>query len=99
MSEEVRHFKMALKLACPVMKFSCPEPRLSIEIAYYSPKWICKNSKIRKADGMNLDKAVYDAISEKIGIDDSHFFKWAGIKVLSQEEYTEIQVTEIESES
>jgi len=77
------------------MKFSCEKPRLSIEIAYYSPKWLCKNGNIRKIDGQNCDKAIYDAIAESIGIDDSFFWKWQGIKVLSQEEYTEIEVSEI----
>jgi len=95
LTPEARHFKTCVKLACPTMKFSCEKPRLSIEIAYYSPKWLCKNGNIRKIDGQNCDKAIYDAIAESIGIDDSFFWKWQGIKVLSQEEYTEIEVSEI----
>jgi len=95
LSEEARHFKFALKLACPPMSFSTPNPRLFVMIEYHSPTWICKNGNVRKKDGMNMDKLVFDSVAEKIGIDDSRIFKWSGIKVLSEEEFTEITVEEI----
>ena len=95
LTPEARHFKMCVKLACPTMKFSSEKPRLSIEIAYYSPKWICKNGRYRKKDIQNCDKLIFDAISERLGVDDSHIFKYSGEKIVDIDEFTEIVINEI----
>jgi Holliday junction resolvase RusA-like endonuclease len=43
-----------------------------------------------------MDKLVHDAISERLGIDDSHIWIHKGEKVVDVEEFTEIVITEIE---
>ena len=96
--EEARHFKTAIKLACPPMSFSTKNPFLDIYAEYHSPKWICKNGNVRKADGANLDKMLHDSIVEKLGLDDCMVFSWSGLKVLSLEEFTNITVEEITEE-
>lgn len=95
LTEEARHFKSCLKIHCPVMKFSCEYPILEVHITLFSPKWICKNKNIRKVDSHNCTKIVYDALSERIGYDDSLFFFTSVKKKLSMEEYTEIEVNEL----
>jgi Holliday junction resolvase RusA-like endonuclease len=96
LTEQGRHYKNALKIACPPMKFSGEHPFIDIFVEYHSPKWICKNKKVRKADGMNLDKCIYDAISERIGVDDAFFFIWGGKKIISDQEFTKITIKEID---
>jgi Holliday junction resolvase RusA-like endonuclease len=95
LTEEARHYKMAIKIACPKVEFSSPQPRITVGLWYHSPKWICKNGKFKKKDIQNCDKLIFDAISERLGIDDSHVFKYSGEKVVDLEEYTEIEIGEI----
>ena len=95
LSKEASHFKSALKIACPPMKFEVAQPKLDIFIAYHSPKFLCKNGRYRKMDGPNMDKLIIDAICERIGYDDSLIFIWSGIKVIDQDEFTEVVVKEI----
>lgn len=95
LTEEARHFKMAIKIACPKVEFVSKQPKIRIEIWYHSPAWICKNGKFKKRDIQNMDKMVFDAISERLGVDDSHVFYHTGEKVIDTEEYTEIEIGEI----
>jgi hypothetical protein len=97
LTKDASHFKTAIKISCPAMKFESDPPILDVHIEYHSPKWRCKNGNFRKADGMNLDKLIYDAISERIGYDDSLVFYWSGQKVLSDREYTVVCVKEVAS--
>lgn len=95
LTEEARHFKMAIKLACPKIQFISDKPKIRIEIWYHSPTWICKNGKFRKRDIQNMDKILIDAISERLGVDDSHIWFHSGEKVISEKEFTEIWIREI----
>ena len=95
LTKEAQHFKMAIKLACPPVKFDSAQPKIRIEMWYHSPAWVCKNGKFKKRDIQNMDKMLIDAISEKLGVDDSHVWHTEGTKVLSTEEYTEISIGEM----
>lgn len=46
---------------------------IRVDRCYYYP-WFCKNGNWKKIDTSNLDKLLFDTISQKIGIDD-RFFK------------------------
>lgn len=96
LTEEARHFKMALKIACPKIEFKSEQPKLRVEVWYHSPTWICKNGKFRKRDSANMDKLVHDAITERLGRDDSHIWMHSGEKVVDIDEFTEIVISEIE---
>lgn len=95
LTKEAQHYKMAIKIACPKIEFKSEQPKIRIEIWYHSPTWICKNGRFRKRDIQNMDKILIDAISERLGVDDSHVWYHNGEKVIDIEEYTEIQIGEM----
>lgn len=45
---------------------------IRIDRCYYYP-WFTKEGNWRRADTANMDKLLFDVVSQKIGIDDLHF--------------------------
>ena len=71
LSPEAHAFKNRVKINMPPAEFD-PNKLLAIEITY-SYNFYYKNKKLRKFDTANCDKLLLDAISERLGIDDSLF--------------------------
>lgn len=95
LSEAGRQFKNTAKMFIPKIKFSSEKPIIDIKIKYYG-HWYCKNGNVRIVDAPNLEKILFDAIFERLGLDDSLIFFWQGRKEESEEEYTEIEISEVE---
>ena len=93
LSDEGRQFKTTAKLYIPQIKLKKKLPIIDIKIKYFG-KWHCKNGSVRRADGPNLDKVLFDAISEALGFDDCLIFYWAGQKIESDTDYTEVVIKE-----
>lgn len=65
----------------------------------YHANWYTKNGRIKRHDGMNCDKVLYDAVMEKLGIDDSRVWKWDGKKVQNDnEKFTIVRIGIMESD-
>ena len=94
LSEEGRRFKNTAKMFIPKIKFSSEKPVIDIRIKYFG-NWYCKNGNVRRVDGPNLDKVLFDAIFERLGLDDSLVFFWQGRKECGEEEYTEVEISEV----
>ena len=93
LSRESNDFKFLVKTYMPFFKVK-EGGLVEISVEYHG-NWHTKEGKVRKADGMNLDKLLYDAISERLGIDDSCFFKWGGEKIQSPTNYCMVKIKEI----
>jgi Holliday junction resolvase RusA-like endonuclease len=93
LSKKGGDFKFLAKTYMPSFKVK-EGALLSVGVEYFG-NWHTKEGKVRKADGMNLDKLLYDAISERLGVDDSRFFKWSGEKIQSDTDYCMVKIKEI----
>lgn len=63
----------------------------------YHGRFLNKDGTIKRKDGQNLDKALYDIIFEKFGLDDKLVWEGTWTKVHNDEnEFTEVTVTEME---
>ncbi len=78
MHKDARQFKRDAYPLIPFMKID--DELINIRVIYYG-KFINKNGTITRKDGQNLDKALYDIICEKFGIDDSRVFRGTWEKV------------------
>ena len=94
MSAEGKRFKDMAEKLTPKINFSSEKPIIDIKIKYYG-RWYCKNGNVRRVDGPNLDKILYDAIFKGLDLDDSLVFMWQGEKVQSDKEYTEVEIKEV----
>lgn len=84
LGHEGRRFKEQAKMFMPAKKgWPNQQSMLSLKAELHGP-WFYKNGKIKKADIMNLDKVLCDAISEKYGFDDSWIWKRTIEKVESR---------------
>ena len=89
-------FKYQVKLFTPRMTF--PHWSLLAVHAEYHANWFTKNEKKpKRRDAQNFNKLLYDAIFEKISIDDSFAFSgsWAKIQNDSKE-FTLVTLTTVE---
>ncbi len=95
LSPEAHAYKNRIKMAVPLTDFQ-PNDLFLVEVDYYY-NWYFKNGNLRKIDTQNCDKLLFDAISERIGIDDSHF-KSRNVKDFhnDKEEYTIVRIDKIE---
>ena len=90
LTEAAKDFKTKVKLFMP--KFDIPEQTLiSIKVELYG-SWFTKKGRIRIRDGQNMMKALYDAIAEKAGIDDSCLWNWSGKKIDTEGEHMMIEI-------
>ena len=71
LSPEAHAYKNRVKLSIPPVEID-DDKSLSIEVDYHY-NFYYKNGKLKKIDSANCDKILYDAISERLGIDDSLF--------------------------
>ena len=71
LSPEAHTYKNKIKMSMPPTNFVGDE--LLVAEIDYCYDWYYKNGNLKKKDTQNCDKLVYDAISERLGIDDSHF--------------------------
>jgi len=80
----VKAFKYKVKTLTPRLDVP-PDKELSLYIEYHSSGWYNKDGSIKNKDIQNIDKALIDAISEKIGIRDSGFFKVVRVKKVTSD--------------
>lgn len=76
---EARIWKSRMKEYVPVKVKPPKDVLISIDAVYYGDWWF-KNGNLRRVDGPNLEKLLFDMICEKLGVDDSSVFSWSGIK-------------------
>ena len=93
MDKSARQFKYQAKLYTPVIEYE-EGTKLKIIVKYYG-NWHNKNGTIKRKDGQNLDKCLYDAIFEKMGVDDKVAFSGSWEKIQSDEEYTIVKIETI----
>lgn len=79
LSEEARLFKVKVKMSVPHMQII--DTDLFKLKVWFHHNWFFKNNKPRKLDLQNLDKLLIDALSERIGFDDSRIFECHYFKV------------------
>lgn len=91
LDKSVKEFKSIVYPLIPQIKI--PEGQaLELKIRYYGMFLNKSDGKIKRKDGQNLDKVLYDIIFEKWGLDDSITFKGSWEKI----HYPEKDLTEIE---
>ena len=67
--------------------------KLKITVKYYG-NWKNKDGSIKRKNGQNLDKCLYDAIFDKLGIDDKVAFSGSWEKIQADSESTFIRIEE-----
>jgi len=93
LDKSVTDFKNKVYPLIPALK--PPVERLRIEVEYYG-RFLNKNGTIKRKDGQNLDKCLYDIIFEKFGLDDS--IVWEGTwskNHCEEEDYTLVKIYEL----
>ena len=94
MDKNARKFKCDAKLYTPNLSGKYVEgTKLIISVKYYG-NWKNKDGSIKRKDGQNLDTCLYDAIFEKMGVDDKVAFKGSWEKIQSDEEFTIVKIEE-----
>ena len=96
LDESVRDFKKIAVLYIPPLQFK-PNKKLKVDVEYHGQFLNKGDGEIKRRDGQNLDKVLYDVMFEKFGIDDK--FAWSGSwkKVHNpNEEFTLVTVSEME---
>ena len=95
LDESVRKFKQIAFPYIPALTFN-PESRLKVEVEYHGQFLNKSNNEVKRRDGQNLDKCLYDIIFEKLGIDDKYAWEGTWKKVHNpEEEYTLIKILEL----
>lgn len=85
LKKEVKVFRYRVK--CAVPHATVPHDKeLYIIINYHSKGWYTKDGKVKNKDVQNIDKAIIDAVAEKLGVRDCNFFYVTRRKVVSEEE-------------
>lgn len=94
-----RNFKTTCKLFSPasLTQITAQTP-LQVYFEFHG-NWFYKNGNFKRHDGQNLMKVLYDAIFEKIGIDDCHVWDGRFVKVQDSQTYTYVRITEIKEEN
>jgi Holliday junction resolvase RusA-like endonuclease len=94
---ECRTWKTKAKAYVPTFKIA-DSSTIRLDVTFSFP-WHHKNGKLRKFDSQNLLKLLIDAVSEKIGIDDSRIKSGSWSSVDSPDERVEVVLTEMEENS
>jgi Holliday junction resolvase RusA-like endonuclease len=66
-----------------------------VEIEFCCSNWLNKDKTVKKKDVSNFIKAVEDALSLAIGLDDSYFWLVSARKVMSNRTETQIKMYEL----
>jgi len=90
MHPEARLFKTNAKFYIPKFKVQ-PNDKVICKIKAHND-WYYKNGKLKKADVQNLTKVIIDAISEKLGFDDSQVWRATTDKVQSEKKGVEVRL-------
>jgi Holliday junction resolvase RusA-like endonuclease len=85
MTPEAREFKTKMKLFITSMPIDSTK-KLSLKLDVHTD-WYFKNGKPKKSDIQNLIKVVVDALSERLGFDDSLIWSFTANKVQSNESF------------
>ena len=93
---EARRFKTQAKVYVP--RFTVQDDSfLRLEAAFHYPHFH-KNGKLRRFDSQNLLKLLIDAISEKIGVDDSRLKAGSWASIDSPNESVTVTLVEVPNE-
>ncbi|MFC1808859.1 RusA family crossover junction endodeoxyribonuclease [Candidatus Omnitrophota bacterium] len=90
LDEKAREFKRTASMYTPFISVSDQE-KILVDVEYHG-NWFTKAGKIRRKDGQNLDKALYDCICNSLGIDDSQAFEGSWKKIQGEEEFTIVHI-------
>lgn len=85
MTPEAREFKSKMKLFITSMPIDL-EKKLSLKLDVHTD-WYFKNGKLKKSDIQNLIKVVVDALSERLGFDDSLIWSFTANKIQSNDSF------------
>lgn len=83
MTPEARTFKTQFKMFITPFTVSSND-KLTMSLDVYTD-WFFKNGKQKRADIQNLIKVVLDAVSERLGFDDSQVWSFTASKIQSTE--------------
>lgn len=93
--ESVALFKHRVWKSIPPLNIGSGH-ELEVLIEYHGQFYNKGNNEIKRKDGQNLDKCLYDVLFEKWGLDDSIVFKGTWEKVHNpNEEFTLIEIRKI----
>jgi len=96
LDESVREFKKIAFLYIPKIELS-PKKKLRVDIEYHGQFLNKSDGEIKRRDGQNLDKCLYDVMFEKLGIDDKLAWEGNWKKVHNtDEEFTLVTISELE---
>jgi Holliday junction resolvase RusA-like endonuclease len=96
---EVMIWELSNRAAIQSIKEELRAPlNVHMDLYFERSKILCKNGRTKKMDGPNRIKALHDAISRIIGIDDSEFWQWSGEKHISPNSlnYVTIRISNLE---
>lgn len=97
MTPEARNFKSQAKMF--IKPYSVGKnDKLSFSLDVHTD-WYFKNGNLRKADIQNLIKVVVDAVSERLGFDDSQVFSFSANKIQSTENYCTVTLEKTNEEN
>lgn len=66
--------------------------KVEIDVEYHG-QFMNKNGTVKRRDGQNLDKVLYDTIFGKLGVDDSVVWKGSWVKIHNElDEYTIVTI-------
>lgn len=71
---------------------------LKMEVEYHG-KFMNNDGTVKRKDGQNLDKCLYDVIFDKLGVDDKLVWDGSFKKIHDTEEFTLVRLSEIENPS
>lgn len=92
---EIRLWKSQVKQFVPVWK-TAESGFLYFNVEFHT-ETMFKNGKLRKLDLQNLEKALIDAVCEKLGIGDEYIFEKHTKKVQSVKDRIEVEIGFLES--
>lgn len=91
MTPEARTFKSQMKMFITPFEVKRSD-KLDMKLDVYS-NFYCKNGNIKRSDIHNLIKVVVDALSERLGFDDSQVFSFTANKIQSDESFMWLELT------
>ena len=94
LDESVREFKRIAVPFIPPFKTDA-KTKLKVSVEYHG-KFLNKDGSIKRRDGQNLDKALFDIMFEIWGIDDSNAWEGNWIKIHNPDkDFTKVRIHQI----
>lgn len=91
MTSEARNFKSQMKLFITPFAINSSD-KLSLKLDV-NTNWYFNNGNLKKSDIQNLIKVVVDALSERLGFDDSQVWSFTANKVQASESFIWLELT------